>query len=433
MRSHPGRRNRIYDIGRPPRGPTARTHSGRAYGQTFDAGVPVRALGAAPERARSNSFEAAGSGLAWDLPTEEPSTLSWPSPEDVPASLALAPKPGRALSFTADMDRHLPTAPVPILEDIPILLPKDDSSKPDALYPSGGDGGPLAQASELNDDEINQALLEMLGQVASQEPLSMTAAERPQHSGAPNPPPQPTEDAHSVFDRMGLAMRQPTTFNLGRINMDREFDAIEAGIDFDELTGSRQERRRARGVSSGLSAAELADDELAAELSALLATPATDPTHPGEKARAYSRPPAAADSLATTVPVRPAQVTPPVLYSVPTAQAHSGSVPVSVAPACPASTSAPLQAASIAASTFDVPGVPVFATQAAWAPHPGYVVPPTYAAHFSSLPPGSHPTLFVAQPAPIFSAPPMVAAVPLPAGAVPMSAASPSSPETSNG
>jgi len=348
------------------------------------------------------------------------------------------------------MDRHLPAAPVTTPEEIPILLAKDDAYRRDAM-PPGGDGGPLAQASELDDDEINQALIEMLGQVANEQPFSRKAAEQPPQPGAPNPPPPPAEDAHAVFDRMGLAMRQPTTFNLGRINRDREFDAIEAGIDFDELTGGGQGSRKAPAAASVLPAGELADDELAAELSALMATPVPDLQPVIGKVRASGLSSASSGHPGPAVPARPVQVAPPVVHSAPTAQAYGESVPVPVVPAGvvppsepqpgpaapppPAAFPAcsPLQAVGMAAGVVNPSGFPAFATQAAWTPHPGYVVPSAYGAHLSSGPPGYHPTLLVAQPASIFSAPPMVAAMPLPAGAVPMSTASPARPETSNG
>lgn len=240
-----------------------------AHATTYDRGTPV-----AESRSAANGADTAPADrprqLAWNLPAEEPSNLSWP-----PAA--------EQMSFPRAMDSHL----APQVNALPAhalsLLPKDERPIYEQLSRP-----PVVPTTvpELDHAEVEAALGEILGGV----PFVASAQSAPDASIARGPPPAdqsaaggpssalsatPAEHPHSVFDRMGKSMSFANTFDLGRIDVDRQFSEIESGLDLAAI--ARIEHTNALGLPAPAkrlrSPANLHDDELAADLSAMKARP----------------------------------------------------------------------------------------------------------------------------------------------------------------
>jgi hypothetical protein len=279
-------RGRLYRLERQNGNGTRARPSGAARAFAFDHGAPMRGAEGRPppSRPRPPAPPPAplppSSDLPWDLPAEEPSTLSWP------------PTPSRAQSLALAMDRYLDDAAV---EERTPPAPARRPQRP----------------PELDDATIEAALGEMLSQ-ARQAPARSIPFERPSppRDVAPRPPGEtppagtaPAEDPHGVFDRMGHSMRFANTFNLGRIDVAREFQAIEAGLDLDGIADA------ALGLASGARAPshQLGDEELAAELSALLAAPVTPSPAPAKPPATPAPPSPAAAPTRTDAAAEPVQ------------------------------------------------------------------------------------------------------------------------------
>jgi hypothetical protein len=167
-------------------------------------------------------------------------------------------------------------------------------------------------------------------------------------AGVPSPLPEmrAPEHPHAVFDRMGRSVPHANTFNLGRIDIDRQFSDIETGLDLLEI--ERQQRVKISGlpaIAARPRHIDLRDDELAADLSAMgpqpLVAPAAD-------VRQFPSP-APSDALVTALP--------------PDVHDDAGAIPGQPAPtrvprSAPTQRSAPDDAAAQALSPAEVPTVP---------------------------------------------------------------------------
>jgi hypothetical protein len=147
-------RNRLYHFGNRRRPPARAPHpAGFVRAVAFDGGTPLAQsrAPAATGLARATSYSAP---LApWDLPPEEPSSLSWPASAE-------------QMSFPHAMDRHLPAngQRTPLPTTVPCLIPKDDRPVYEQL--SRPPVAPASSPPELDHAELDADLSVILGGAA---------------------------------------------------------------------------------------------------------------------------------------------------------------------------------------------------------------------------------------------------------------------------
>jgi hypothetical protein len=297
------------------------SHSASSAAKTFvraasyDVGGSVSAAGV---RASSVPPAAIAPVYAWGLPAEEPSRLTWPpqssngdASRDA-VGLSFAPRTWRAsLSTAPQRDRDLDPRIEPDEADVEAALGE--------MF--GRPVEPTASALTADlDRKWEEARTSSLGN-----PPAATPAE----------PAKPPESSHEVFERMGRSMAFANNFNLGRVALDRHFDALEQGVDFEWPAPAPA---TARAMSN-----EIDDLDLVAELSTLAALDAERQAHlrqaPLSPPANLVTPPAAPVMTQAPPPIEPAAALPvtphPAAPPAPQAPEPNIGPPAAAAPANP--------------------------------------------------------------------------------------------------
>jgi hypothetical protein len=267
---------------------------------SYDVGGSVSAAGV---RARSVPLASIAPVYAWGLPAEEPSRLTWP-PQ---SSNGDASRDAAGLSYVSrTWPASVSTAPQ-----------RDRGHDP---------------RMELDEADVEAALGEVFGRPVEPTASALTAdldrkweEARTASLGKPPAatvaePEKPLESSHEVFERMGQSMAFANNFNLGRVAIDRHFDALEQGVDFE---WSAPTPVTARAMSN-----EIDDLDLVAELSTLATLDAERQAH---FRQAPLSPP--------TKPVTPP--TAPVMTQAPPPSQPADTQPVTPNPAAPQAPQAP--------------------------------------------------------------------------------------------
>lgn len=244
-----------------------------------------------PQRFAASFEAAAPAPLA---PPPRRAIASAPLDRDLPAA---APEPAAAASFRTRLDRTVSLSATPGGGAENVLdRHHDEGQRGDAQEAPVLEGVVLPprqtaepRAASLDEEGFERAFAALMAEAQP------GAASPPRPGPAPGAPAAalPDDDPHEIFNRMGRSMQFANTFNLGRIDIDRHFDALERSL----ALGTAPVREPS---VFALSDEELADDismtsspaEPAADRAAFVQGPASG--GPGSRGIAVAPPAAAA-------------------------------------------------------------------------------------------------------------------------------------------
>lgn len=224
-------------FGAPPRSVPQR------FAASFEAAAPEPPPPPPPE-VRS----AVHAALDWDLPpgtgAPEPVAVASSFRTHLDRTVSLSALPDGDQAETSDRhheDGQRPDPPAETQAAAPVL-------EGVVLPPERKEMQPQARAASLDDEAFERTFAALMSE-AQQSAGPQQAA--PPAAAPPQPPPD--DDPHEIFNRMGRSMQFANTFNLGRIDIDRHFDALERSLALE--SGPPKEP-----AVFALSDAELADD-----------------------------------------------------------------------------------------------------------------------------------------------------------------------------